>query len=144
MHKFRDINLFHIGSVVDVDTIENLQGVSIVSINDSGVAVKGNLCGPYYVISGKSQARIAEPKEIVEVLDENGQPMAPKLPRKKNGVELKVTYPEGNFTIAQFAEFNHISYPQALPLIKENCVEDGFALRIEGARGKAAKLYKKI
>ncbi len=142
MNKFQDVNLYRIGSVVDIDSIESLQGVTIISINDSGVAVKGSLCGSYHTISGKSPARLAEVKVIVPELNDKGEVIPARCERKKNNVALDIKIPEVNlFTIKQLAEFNGLTPMQLTTFIKEKCEPHGFADKMPGKRGKCARVF---
>jgi len=53
---FRPLNTFSIGTIVDINNIENMQGLRINAINDSGVTVTG-LIGNQVVLSGQSPAK---------------------------------------------------------------------------------------
>ncbi len=132
---FRPIEDLPIGSYVDVSDIANMQKVKIISINNSGTAIKGDI-GEYVTISNKSPARPSDNQEIVT-----------NKPGRRKGVSAEVIMPEGDlpFTIKQLAELNEgLNTSQITAFIKENCEIAGEAERVIGQRGKTAKTYKLI
>ncbi len=141
--EYQDVNLYAVGTRVDIDSIEGMQGAEILNINDGGVAIKCEL-GAYVTISGKSPARIAQPKVIIPETNEDGSIAPQKPPRKQNGVELKVEYDLNPFTIASFAAKNNISYSQALIIVNSTCSRVGTSIKINSKRGKSPSLYSKI
>lgn len=140
--QFQELFYFAVGTRVDISYIAEMQGVEITRINESGVTIRGGGIGNYAVVSGKSPARLAQPKEAIVTLDEEGKAIAPKV-RKDRGKEFKVTYPDKPFTILHFSTLNHISYPQSLIIIKDTCERVGYVEKIPGKRGKSAALFIK-
>ncbi len=138
MDTFKNIEDCGIGNVVDISDIESMQSCTIQVINPSGTTIK-LASGQITVVSNKSPARLAEDKPIE--LSEDGIAIPKKPGRKRNGVELKIEFPEQPFTINDLATINNVTYAQCLPIVKEKCLEAGYAPKPKGQRGKSARLY---
>lgn len=138
--KTSDLNLFGVGDIVTIPHCKGFEMVTIVNINDGGVAVK-TPTQPYVVLSGKSPAHTyIAPIQSAESPENIKGPVAIKIPAKYSIDNLQI--PKEEFTIADFAALNNIPYPYALKWVKDNCKEAGHATKKPGQRGKAAILYR--
>jgi hypothetical protein len=146
----KDINLFPVGTFVNVSDIDDYQNVQIKRISDSGVTIIAR--GHEIVVSGRSPATLVTndtpaPTSTLENIGNRSSDNAEDSPteRVKRGTYTErmknIKIPEGLFTIKQVAELNDIPINYALNWVKENCVEVGKAEKAEGQRGKAATLY---
>lgn len=156
--EFSDVNLFREGSVVDIDNISELQGVTITRIADSGVTIKNS--GRETVISGKSPACLT--RNIIKEIDKKVTDMDNTNTNTENTTEAVAVATEAvstrgkykdvlaalklpntdTFTIKQVAELNALPIPYAVKWVAENCDEAGLAQKPAGQRGRVAKLYK--
>lgn len=166
MHQYQDINLFREGTIVDIDTIEDFQGVKIERIADSGVSISGPSIRDC-VVSGKSPACLARgkikqmDKKPILNMDTNNTntntentntevaPVAtspvesPVRGKYKDALASMQVPAKETFTIKEVAELNKLPIPYAVKWVAEHCDEAGLAEKPEGQRGRVAKLYKK-
>lgn len=142
MSEFFPIQNFRVGDKVDIAEIEDMQGVTIERISDSGVTIDSS-SHRHTVISGKSPACYARDKKIVN--EETGQNVPVKTERtrgKYNAILASIKLPDGEkFTIKEIAELNDLPIPYASKWVEENCEWVGKAEKEPGQRGKTAKLY---
>jgi len=162
MHQYQDINLFREGAIVDIDTIEDFQGVKIERIADSGVSISGPSIRDC-VVSGKSPACLArgkikqiEKKPILNMENNTTNttntetvPVAvspvesPVRGKYKDALASMQVPAKDTFTIKEVAELNKLPIPYAVKWVAEHCDEAGLAEKPAGQRGRVAKLFKK-
>ena len=153
--EIRDLQDFCEGQTVDIHGIADMQGVVIKRIAPSGSTIYGRDCGEM-IISCKSPAVMSSFQHEVSILvaKDTGRstvtvaslsfnPETDRAPRGKykNAME-DLTFPAGSFTAQQLADFNEIPYQYAANYCRDNLEVAGEVPRVEGQRGKAAKLYK--
>ena len=139
MNEFKDIELFPINAIVDIADIANMQGVRIVSINNSGTAISGEI-GAYVTISNKSPARLHIPKPKALIPDIQGGELEEKVVRIKKE-PVNYTIPAKPFTIKEFCELNGLQNPIGYLWVKEFCEVVGIGTKPVGQRGKTPSLY---
>ena len=143
----QDINLFRIGERVDIENVDAMTNVVIERISESGVTISGSI-GQHIVISGKSPVSIHQEKmiSISPLITGEKSGMEENKTRVKRGSLIEkmahIELPGEVFTIKLLAEYNDIPIPYAAKWVAENCIECGKAQKEEGARGRAATLYK--
>ena len=140
--KTQDLNLFRVGAHVDIENVDGMQNIRIERISESGVTISGSV-GQNVVISGKSPATLHQ----IDVFSQGGNIEAPieeKRARRGSLIEKMshIEVPGEVFTIKLLAEYNDVPNSYAAKWVSENCVECGKAEKEEGARGRAAALYK--
>jgi len=172
MHQYQDINLFREGTIVDIDNIEDFQGVKIERIADSGVSISGPSIRDC-VVSGKSPACLARGKikqmdkkpilnmennttntennttNIANTETVAATPVAvspvesPVRGKYKDALAAMQVPSNPTFTIKEVADLNKLPIPYAVKWVAEHCEEAGLAEKPAGQRGRVAKLYKK-
>ena len=145
----RPLFTFKVGQYVDIVNVPHYNNIRIDAITDSGVHIHSNSFG-YTVLSGNSPAILHEqtqnanefePNKQTEIANENMQNNRAKRGSLKEKMD-NLQMPDGEFTIKQFAELNEIPTPYASKWVKNNCAEIGEAVKVDGQRGRASKIYK--
>jgi hypothetical protein len=152
--KYKDINQFAEGQTVDISGIADMQGIVITRISQSGVNITSKVLGDT-IISGKSPACLSEAqREVTITTDEKTQKRTIKVaravveagetePRGKYGeIMNNLKFPTGSFTAQALADLNEIPYNYASKYCTEYLEDAGFAVKAEGQRGKAPRLFK--
>jgi hypothetical protein len=153
--EVRDLQDFSEGQTVDISGIADMQGVVIKRIAPSGSTVYGRDCGEV-IISCKSPAVMSSfqhevsvfvakdtGRATVTVASMSFNPETDRAPRGKyKNLMEDLKFPVGSFTAQQLADFNEIPYQYAANYCRDNLEVAGEVARVEGQRGKAAKLYK--
>jgi len=158
---------FAVNSRISVDGVPSMSNLLLQAITNSAVHVIKD--GTATTISCGSQC-FASDEEIIKAVMDSGPVVLHKDPKvetpiekievvkektgkpgRPQGIQGKIiadklaafTFPSTPFTIKQIVELTGIDQLHLISFIKNNCREVGEAVKEEGKRGRAAKLYLK-
>lgn len=165
--QIRRADEFAIHSRISVDGVPSMANMRLEAITNSAVYVLKD--GVQTTISCGSPC-FASDEEIIKAVMDSGPVVLHKEPKietsiekvevvkektgkpgRPQGIQGKIiadklaafVFPETPFTIKQLVELTGVDQLHLISFVKNNCREVGEALKEEGKRGRAAKLYLK-
>ena len=93
-NEVRNINLYRVGSIVDITDVVDMQRVRIERVSDGGVTITGKNCGNSIVVSGHSPARLSDlsikPVKSEKIIEETPESLDKKVEELQQKIaELK-------------------------------------------------------